>query len=181
MYSLSISVTTRAPRKSEANKRDYFFVDKSQFEKMIAKNELIEYARYVGNYYGTPREFVENQLAAGKEVILEIDMQGALKVKEKYPDALLLFVTPPTACALQERLTKRGTESSDAIVSRLKQATIEAEEMCKYDYIIINDNLEDCVEQVHNIIQVEKLRSFRNKLFIDNIKEDLEVILKGDS
>ena len=181
MYSLSISVTTRAPRKSEAHKRDYYFIDKDQFEKMIAKNELIEYARYVGNYYGTPRKFVEDKLAEGKDVILEIDMQGALKVKEKYPDALLLFVTPPSAKSLQERLRARGTESEEAIASRMRQAIVEAEEMNKYDYIIINDVLEDCVEQMHDIVQVEKLRVFRNNLFLDNIKVDLKGNLKGDS
>ena len=112
-YALSISATTRNPRPGEEDGREYFFKTVEDFEKMIAKEELIEYARYVDNYYGTPRAYVEEQLEAGKDVILEIEIQGALKVKEKFPDTLLLFVTPPSAEELKSRLVGRGTETMD--------------------------------------------------------------------
>ena len=114
---------------------------------MIAKEELIEYARYVDNYYGTPRAYVEEQLEAGKDVILEIEIQGALKVKEKFPDTLLLFVTPPSAEELKSRLVGRGTETMDVIEFRMNRAKEEALEMDQYDYLIINDDLQECVEE----------------------------------
>ena len=110
-YALSVSATTRNPREGEVDGREYFFKTTEEFEKMIAKEELIEYARYVENYYGTPRTYVEQQLEAGKDVILEIEIQGALKVKERFPDTLLLFVTPPSAKELRRRLVGRGTET----------------------------------------------------------------------
>ena len=115
-YALSVSATTRAPRPGEEEGREYFFKSTEEFEKMIAKDELIEYARYVDNYYGTPRVYVEEQLEAGKDVVLEIEIQGALKVKEKFPDTLLLFVTPPSAQELRSRLVGRGTETVDRCV-----------------------------------------------------------------
>lgn len=121
-YALSISATTRNPRPGEKDGREYFFKTVEDFEKMIAKEELIEYARYVDNYYGTPRAYVEEQLDAGKDVILEIEIQGALKVKEKFPDTLLLFVTPPSAEELKNRLVGRGTETMDVIEFRMKRA-----------------------------------------------------------
>lgn len=116
-------------------------------KKWIAKEELIEYARYVDNYYGTPRAYVEEQLDAGKDVILEIEIQGALKVKEKFPDTLLLFVTPPSAEELKNRLVGRGTETMDVIEFRMKRAKEEALEMDRYDYLIVNDDLQECVEE----------------------------------
>ena len=128
-YALSISATTRSPREGEEHGREYFFISKDEFEKMIAKEELIEYARYVENYYGTPREYVEQKLDEGKDVILEIEIQGALKVKKAFPDTLLLFVTPPSATELKERLVGRGTETMDVIKSRLDRACEEAEGM----------------------------------------------------
>ena len=179
-YSLSISATTRAPRLGEVCGREYFFKEMEEFEKMIAENQLIEYARYVGNYYGTPRDFVEEQLELGQDVILEIEMQGALQVKEAYPDALLLFVTPPTGRCLRERLINRGTETKEVIRSRMEQAVAESKAMVKYDYIIVNDQLEVCVEEVHSIVQGEHLRVFRNQEFVDKIGTELTNILKGD-
>ena len=118
-YALSVSATTRTPRPGEQEGREYFFRSVEEFEKMIAKEELIEYAKYVDNYYGTPRTYVEEQLEAGKDVILEIEIQGALKVKEAFPETLLLFVTPPTAEELRSRLTGRGTESAEVIEGRI--------------------------------------------------------------
>ena len=173
-YALSVSATTRNPREGEADGREYFFKTVPEFEKMIAKDELIEYARYVDNYYGTPRAYVEEQLEAGKDVILEIEIQGAIKVKEKFPDTLLLFVTPPTAEELRKRLVGRGTETMDVIDFRMKRAREEALGMDRYDYLIINDVLEDCVEEMHRIIQGEHRRSFRNQAFIEHMKEELK-------
>ena len=121
-YALSISATTRAPREGETDGREYFFKTREEFEKMIAKEELIEYAEYVNNYYGTPRAYVEEQLTAGKDVILEIEIQGALKVKKKFPDTLLLFVTPPSAEELRKRLIGRGTETMEVIEQRMQRA-----------------------------------------------------------
>lgn len=173
-YALSVSATTRAPRPGETDGREYFFKTKEEFEKMIAQDELIEYASYVNNYYGTPKAYVEEQLEAGKDVILEIEIQGALKVKEKMPDTLLLFITPPSVEELRKRLVGRGTETMDVIESRLKRAGEEAEGMDRYDYLIVNDKLDICVEDVHEIIRGEHLRSFRNAEFIEHMKAELK-------
>lgn len=173
-YALSISATTRPPRAGEADGREYFFVSKDEFEKMIAKGELIEYAKYVENYYGTPRDYVEKKLEEGMDVILEIEIQGALNVKKLFPDTLLLFVTPPSAEELRKRLVGRGTESMDVIESRMNRACEEAEGMENYDYLIVNDTLNRCVEEMHDIIRGEHRRSSRNREFMKRIKEDLE-------
>ena len=173
-YALSISATTRQPREGEVDGREYFFKTVDEFEKMIAKDELREYARYVENYYGTPRAYVEEQLESGKDVILEIEIQGALKVKEKLPDTLLLFVTPPSATELEHRLVGRGTESGEVIASRMNRAKEEALGMDQYDYLVVNDDLDQCVEEVHKIIQSEHRRSYRNKEFIEYMKKELK-------
>lgn len=178
-YALSISATTRAPREGEEDGREYFFISREEFEKMIAKDELIEYARYVENYYGTPRGYVEEQMKQGKDVILEIEIQGALKVKKAFPDTLLLFVTPPSAGELQSRLIGRGTETMDVIRSRMNRACEEAEGMELYDYLIINDDLDACVEEMHSIIRGEHRRISRNADFVKRIKQDL-INLKGE-
>lgn len=172
-YALSVSATTRNPREGEADGREYFFKTIPEFEKMIAKEELIEYARYVNNYYGTPRAYVEEKLSEGRDVILEIEIQGALKVKEKFPETVLLFVMPPSAKVLKERLIGRGTETEDVILSRMKRAGEEAEGMDRYDYLVINDDLSACVEEVHQIIRSEHKKSFRNRELIEKIREEL--------
>ncbi len=172
-YALSVSATTRNPREGEADGREYFFKTVPEFEKMIAKEELIEYARYVNNYYGTPRAYVEEKLSEGRDVILEIEIQGALKVKEKFPETVLLFVMPPSAKVLKERLIGRGTETEDVILSRMKRAGEEAEGMDRYDYLVINDDLSACVEEVHQIIRSEHKKSFRNRELIEKIREEL--------
>ncbi len=179
-YALSISATTRQPRPGETDGVEYFFKTKEQFEEMIAQDKLIEYARYVENYYGTPKSYVEEQLASGKDVILEIEIQGALKVKEKFPDTVLLFVTPPSAEALKERLTGRGTETAEVIASRLSRAVEEAEGIEEYDYLVVNDVLEDCVEEVHAIIQNEHARVPRNIDTINNMRKELKSFSKGE-
>ena len=171
-YALSISVTTRKPRPGEEDGREYFFRTKEEFEKFIEEDALIEYAQYVDNYYGTPRFYVEEQLAAGKDVILEIEIQGAMKVKEKNPEAVLVFVTPPTVEELKRRLTERGTETPEVNAERRARASEEAEGMHHYDYLLLNDVLEDCVDELHQIIQSEHARSWRNKEFISRIQEE---------
>lgn len=173
-YALSISATTRKPREGEQDGREYFFKETEEFEKMIAQDELIEYARYVDNYYGTPRSYVEEQLSAGKDVILEIEIQGALKVKEKFPETLLIFITPPTADELKNRLVGRGTETMDVIESRLARAKEEAKGIDAYDYLVINDNLEKCVDDLHAVIQNEKKKTSRSAETITRIRKELE-------
>ncbi|NLK76196.1 MAG: guanylate kinase [Clostridiales bacterium] len=179
-YALSISATTRAPRPGEVNGREYFFVSTEEFENMIAQDALIEHAQYVNNYYGTPKDYVFEQLENGKDVILEIEIQGALKVKEKYPDTVLMFVSPPNAAELKSRLEGRGTEDAATIASRLSRAWQEAQGVEKYDYFVINDVLEDCVKKVHAIIQNEHARAFRNQELIDTIKNELKEFSKGE-
>lgn len=173
-YALSISATTRNPRPGEEEGKAYFFKTTEEFEKMIAKDDLIEYAMYVGNYYGTPKAYVEEQLRAGKDVILEIEIQGALKVKEKFPNTLLLFVTPPSAEELRKRLEGRGTETQEVIYGRMKRAIEEAEYMDQYDYLVVNDELDVCVEEMHHLIQGEHERCFRNQTFIEHMKRELK-------
>lgn len=179
-YALSISATTRNPRPGETDGVEYFFRTREEFEQMIAEDALIEYAQYVGNYYGTPKAYVEEQLLAGKNVILEIEIQGALKVKEKFPDTLLLFVTPPSAEELKNRLVGRGTETMDAVISRLNRANEEAEGIEQYDYLVINDVLEDAVEEVHQIIQNEHYRVSRNETSIEMMRNELKKFSKGE-
>lgn len=179
-YALSISATTRNPRPGETDGVEYFFRTREEFEQMIAEDALVEYAQYVGNYYGTPKTYVEEQLLAGKNVILEIEIQGALKVKEKFPDTLLLFVTPPSAEELKNRLVGRGTETMDVVESRLRRANEEAEGIEQYDYLVINDVLEDAVEEVHQIIQNEHYRVSRNETSIEMMRNELKKFSKGE-
>ena len=173
-YALSISATTRQPRPGEENGREYFFKTEAEFKNLIDYNGFIEYARYVNHYYGTPRSYVEEQLEKGKDVILEIEIQGALKVKEKFPDTLLVFVTPPSAEELRRRLIGRGTETMEVIEERLARAKEEARGIDCYDCLIINDDLETCVDELHAVIQNEKKKVMRNAEFIAKIREELE-------
>lgn len=179
-YALSISATTRAPRTGESNGKEYFFVSEEEFEEMIREGALVEYARYVENYYGTPKEYVLQQLNQGKDVILEIEIQGALKVKAAYPDTLLLFLSPPSATELKSRLVNRGTEAASVIESRLNRAWQEAQGVEQYDYFIINDDLAECVREVHSIIQNEHARVARNHEVIEKIRAELKGFAKGE-
>lgn len=173
-YGLSISATTRKPRTGEVHGREYFFLEQAEFERMIEQDDLIEYAQYVNNYYGTPKQYVFSQMEAGRDVILEIELQGALKVKEKYPDTMLIFVTPPTASELERRLVGRGTETMDVIQARLNRANQEAEYMDRYDYILINDTVDTCSEQLHQLIQAQHCKVGKNLGFIARIKDELK-------
>ena len=177
-YALSVSMTTRQPRPGETDGKEYFFVSKENFEKKIEEKGLIEYACYCGNYYGTPKEYVEKQLEKGKDVILEIEIQGALKVKEQFPTALLLFVMPPSAQELKRRLEGRGTETKEVIDKRLKRASEEAEGIENYDFIVINDKLEECVKEMHGLILAAHETPERNQEFIDNMRKELEAFVK---
>ena len=151
-YALSVSATTRSPRPGEIDGKSYFFKTREEFENMIADDMLIEYAQYVGNYYGTPRDYVEKQLSLGKDVILEIEIQGAMKVRERYPDAILVFMTPPSAKELIDRLKGRGTEDDAVIESRMRRAREEVEGVGEYDYILVNDKIEECSDALHEIV-----------------------------
>ena len=178
-YALSISVTTRKPREGERDGIEYFFKTKEEVETMI-ENEFLEYARYVDNYYGTPRFYVEEMLAKGKNVILEIEIQGAMQIKAKNPEAVLVFVTPPSFEELRNRLVGRGTETADVIESRLRRASEEAEGMPSYDYILVNDQVEDCVDRLHQIILSERAKAQRNEEFINMIRQEARIFMKGD-
>lgn len=178
-YALSISMTTRGPREGEQDGREYFFRTKEQFEENIAKNGFIEYAQYCGNYYGTPKAYVEEQMQAGKDVILEIEIQGAMKIKEQFPESLLLFVTPPSAEELQKRLVGRGTETADVIAQRLARAYEESEGMDAYDYIVVNDDLDECAAAVQKYVEAAKNVPSRRVEFITEIREELKGFAKG--
>ena len=176
-YALSVSVTTRDPRPGEEEGREYFFRTEEEFQKLIDEDGLIEYAQYVKHSYGTPRAYVEEQLAAGKNVILEIEIQGAMKIKEKYPDTMLVFVCPPSMEILRERLIGRGTETAEVIEGRLKRAVEESRGMDQYEYLLINDDLEECVDTLHNMICSERLRVSRNTDFIEKIQKEAEAFV----
>ena len=179
-YALSISVTTRNPREGERDGIEYFFKTKEEVESMIENDEFLEYARYVDNYYGTQRFYVEEMLAKGKNVILEIEIQGAMQIKAKNPEAVLVFVTPPSFEELRNRLVGRGTETADVIESRLRRASEEAEGMLSYDYILVNDQVEDCVDRLHQIILSERAKAQRNEEFINTIQQEARIFMKGD-
>lgn len=173
-YALSISATTRAPREGESDGREYFFKTREEFEQMIEKDELVEYAQYVGNYYGTPKDYVFSNLQSGKDVLLEIEIQGALKIKEKFPEAVLIFITPPSAEELRERLVSRGTESLEKIEARLKRAGEEAQGIEQYDYLLVNDTIDSCVEEMHRLIQAMHARTGNHLTLISKIREEMK-------
>ena len=162
-YALSISATTRQPREGEVDGREYFFRTKEEFEEMIAQDALVEYAQYVEHYYGTPKKYVEENLEAGKDVLLEIEIQGALKIREKYPEAILIFVTPPS-------------ETMEVIEKRLRRAMQESEGVEAYDYILVNDNIDTCTEKLHNLIRAAHEKSSRHMEIIENVRQDLRRI-----
>lgn len=179
-YALSISATTRAPRDGEEDGVSYFFKTKEEFEEMIAEQRFIEYARYVDNYYGTPKAYVEKQLEEGKDVILEIELQGAFRVKEQYPEAVLVFVAPPSADELERRLIGRNTEDAGTIAKRMARADEEACFMAKYEYIVINDEVESCVDSIHNIVKTMHTRTNDNLQYIADMQQQLKKYSKGD-
>lgn len=171
-FALSISVTTREPRINEKDGVNYFFRSEEEFKKMADNKEFLEYAIFCGNYYGTPISYVNQKLEEGKNVILEIEVQGALQVKEIFKEAILIFLTPPSINELKHRLENRATEPKDRIEMRLNRAKEEFDMMDKYDYIVINNEIEKASNDIKNIVYAEKMRADRN-LYLKNI-------LKGD-
>ena len=170
----SISATTRKPRTGETDGVDYFFKTREEFEQMIQNKQLLEYAEYVGNYYGTPLEYVENTLATGKDVFLEIDVQGAIQVRELMPEGVFIFLTPPDLNELKSRIVNRGTDSDEVIAKRMKTAREELELMKYYDYSVVNDTVDNAVQKIEAIIQTEHLRIIRNLDTIEELEEILD-------
>ena len=187
--SYSISMTTRKPRPTETDGVDYFFVTDETFDSMIQKDDFLEYAKYVSHSYGTPRSYVEENLNLGKNVILEIEIQGALKVKEKIKDAVLMFVTAPDAGPLRDRLVGRGTETPEVIAARLARACEESEGIENYDYLVVNDTVDHasalidqliCDEQSQNTGRDQEYRVSANIDFINQMRENLKSFSKGE-
>lgn len=158
----SISMTTRKPRISEVDGEDYFFVSEQEFKQRIKENRFLEYAEFVGNYYGTPADKIEEKLNKGLEVVLEIDVQGALQVKAKMPDAVFVFIAPPSFQSLKDRLFARGTESADLILERLDKARRELDFAPAYDYIVINDEVNNAADRIMAIIRAEHAKCSRS-------------------
>jgi len=172
-FALSISMTSRGMREGEENGREYFFVTREEFEQAIKEDKLLEHAEYCGNYYGTPKEYVDTQLKAGKNVILEIEVQGAMQIRKKFPRALLLYVTPPSIAELERRLRARGTESDEAIRRRLTQAKEEVNYIHDYDYLVINDNLDECVKEMYGITCASAFEIKRQQDLISELSKEL--------
>lgn len=166
---ISVSMTTRQKRNGEVDAVNYYFVAKDYFEKKISEGSMLEYAQYAGNYYGTPKEPVDEMLKAGKAVILEIDVQGADKIKEIYPDVIRIFIMPPSASVLERRLRGRNTEDEETINHRLVIAKGEMKMASEYDFIVVNDELDSAVKDVETIIDAERLKASRNKIFLSEV------------
>lgn len=166
----SVSATTRAPREGEVDGVHYHFKSREQFEQMIKDNDVLEYTEYCGNYYGTPRKSVEQLLAQGKDVILKIEVEGAMNIKRIFPECCLVFILPPSLAELERRLRKRGTETEDKIILRTAQAKNELEFAKNYDYYIVNGELDVAVDDLLSVIRSEKLRSARNAALLSEIK-----------
>lgn len=176
-YALSVSMTTRQPRENEEHGVHYYFVKDEVFEEMIEKNGFLEHAGYVGNYYGTPRAFVEENRGKGIDVILEIEVQGALQVKRRHPEAVMIFITTPNAREMERRLTNRKTDSYEKITSRMERAVVEAEHMKEYDYVVINDILDDCVRTIEEIIVNEPAGPRYDPKFKERFVQSLKEII----
>ncbi|MCY3055331.1 MULTISPECIES: guanylate kinase [Aerococcus] len=165
----SVSATTRQPREGEVDGKDYFFVSREEFEKMIEDEKLLEYAEYVGNFYGTPLDYIDKMINAGKDVFLEIEVQGALQVKRRMPDGVFIFLAPPNLRELESRIVNRGTDSPEVIAERMDKARTELQLMTQYDYVVENDDVDLAVKRIQTIIKAEHLKVDR---FIDDIVEN---------
>ncbi|WP_195856886.1 guanylate kinase [Aerococcus urinae] len=165
----SVSATTRQAREGEVDGKDYFFVSREEFEKMIEDEKLLEYAEYVGNFYGTPLDYIDKMTNAGKDVFLEIEVQGALQVKRRMPDGVFIFLAPPNLRELESRFVNRGTDSPEVIAERMDKARTELQLMTQYDYVVENDDVDLAVKRIQTIIKAEHLKVDR---FIDDIVEN---------
>lgn len=175
-YAFSVSMTTRKPRNGEVDGKDYFFVTKERFEEEIEKGGLVEYASYCDNYYGTPKAYVDEQLKNGKSVILDIEVQGAMQIMEKFPEALTVFISPPDTKIWLERLRGRGTENEEVIQRRVQQAKSEINYIDKYQYLVINGDLDETVAKMHSLVEAQKLAIFNQQDFINKMSEELKNI-----
>ena len=175
-YVFSVSMTTRSPREGEVDGKDYFFVDRQTFERTIEEDGLVEHAEYCGNYYGTPKAYIEKKLKEGMNVILDIEVMGATQIKKKFPNALMIYVVPPSIEILRERLSKRGSETKEVIDKRLLKAKEECEYISDYEYIIVNDDLEEAKKKFINIVDTARQAVFRNNDFINELKQELESV-----
>lgn len=170
-YEYSISMTTRSPREGEQDGVDYFFKTREEFEELIAQGGLLEHAEFVGNYYGTPLTYVNDTLDKGRDVFLEIEVQGAAQIREKAPDALFIFLAPPSLSELKERLVGRGTETDDIITKRIETAKQELEMMKLYDYVVENDEVQSACDRINAIIKAEHCRRTRvEKRYLSMLK-----------
>lgn len=172
-YEYSISMTTRKPREGEVDGIDYFFRDKEEFEALVEQGKLLEYAQYVGNYYGTPIDYVNETLDAGRDVFLEIEVQGATQIRDKVPDGLFIFLAPPSLSELQARLVGRGTESEEVIANRIAAANKELEMMNLYDYVVENDEVQLACDRINSIVVAEHCRRER-------VEKQYLAMLKGE-
>ena len=172
-YALSVSMTTRDPRPGEVDGREYFFTDEPSFLKAVEEDRLIEHACYCGKYYGTPRDYVDRKLSEGKDVLLEIEIQGALQIKEKFPDAFLIFILPPSSDELVKRLRGRGTETEEQVKNRLKRAGHESEGIEKYDAVVVNDDVSACADAIDLLVRAAKFRPSHNEDFINTVRSGI--------
>lgn len=179
---VSVSATSREPRNGEIEGKDYYFLSKDDFKKKIDEGFFLEYAEYAGNYYGTPKKYIKEKLDQGIDVILIIEIQGAKKVKEMLPESLLIFIMPPSLKTLVKRLKRRGTDSNEKIIERFHTAYKEINEVTKYNYVVVNDILDDAVDKVDAIIKAEKCRVDRiEEVFLDTKEEEIhELLMKED-
>ncbi len=179
---LSISCTSRAPRPGDVPNETYFFISRDEFEEKISKNEFLEYAEYNGNYYGTPKEHIEEKLTKGIDVILEIEVQGALKVKELVPEAICIFIMPPSMKELKKRLVGRGTESKEKVLNRFKTAYQEINNVTNYNYVVTNDTVENAVNKIAAILLSETCRVDRiEEVYLNNEEEEIHELLMDET
>lgn len=168
---VSVSATTRKPREGEIEGESYFFINEEDFINKINNDEFLEYARVYGNYYGTPKKEVFKRLEDGNDIILEIDIQGALQVKKNYPIGVFIFILPPSLKELKNRIEGRGTDSKEVIIKRMQCAYDELNYAFEYDYVVLNDEVQAAVDKIHCIINAEKNRAIRKKAIINEIRE----------
>lgn len=173
---LSVSATTRSPRPGEEHGKQYYFLQKEEFEELISQGKMLEYAQYVGNYYGTPREPVEQWMAQGKDVVLEIEVQGGTQIKKLMPGCVSIFILPPSMEVLEKRLRDRGTEEDATVRKRLEKAREEIPHAKDYDYVVFNDRLEDAVEDLRAILRAEKRKYHRNETAVERVLEHAETV-----
>ena len=178
---LSVSTTSRAPRSNDIPGKTYNFVTREEFEKKIEEGYFLEYTNYAGNYYGTPKEFIGEKLNSGIDVILEIEIEGANNIKKLIPEALFIFIMPPSLKEMVRRLKKRGTETKEKILERFHTAYKEINEVTKYNYVVVNDKLDEAIEKVEAIIKAEKCRVDRiEEVYLNNEEEEIHELLMDD-